>query len=179
MSLHAFVDESIRGRRYVICAVLIPVSSLGPARRALRHLRAPGQRRIHFARESDERRRAALGSIAALDVDPVVYFTDNRDQVAARARILAAMVADLRSVGVTRVVIESRDRQDDRDRSVLFEAIGHHPAPLFAYAHRRATDEPLLWIADAIAWAWGRGGTWRTRLDHLGMLPRVAEVKTR
>ena len=162
----------------MICAVLIPISSLGPARRALRHLRAPGQRRIHFATESNERRRAALGAMAAIDAAPVVFFADNRDQVAARARILPEMVADLRSVGVNRIVIESRERQDGRDRSVLFEAVGHHPTPPLTYVHRRATDEPLLWIADAIAWAWGRGGTWRTQLAHLGMLPRVTEVKT-
>ena len=179
MSLHAFVDESIRGQRYVICAVLIPVGSLGSARRALRHLRAPRQRRIHFATESNERRRAALGAMAALEPTPVVFFADNRDQVAARARILAAMVAYLQIVGVTRVVIESRERQDDRDRSVLFETLGRHPAPPLTYVHRRAADEPLLWIADAIAWAWGRGGTWRTQLAHLGILPRVTKVKTR
>jgi hypothetical protein len=54
--VHAYADESAR-RRYLIAAVLIDTSDLDPTRKVLRALRKPGQRRVHFSKESDPRRR--------------------------------------------------------------------------------------------------------------------------
>lgn len=54
-------------------------------------------------------------------------------------------------------------------RPALATASGctHSPAPV----------EPLLWIADAVAWAWGRGGRWRVQATELSLLAAVKEVQ--
>ncbi len=95
MTHHAFIDESARGRKYLICAATILPTDLGTARRGLRSLRATGQRRIHFATESDQRRRSLLKEMSTLDTASVIYIADHRNQVAARAAVVASAVIHL------------------------------------------------------------------------------------
>jgi hypothetical protein len=33
------------------------------------------------------------------------------------------------------------------------------------FDHRPSRGEPLLWAADAVAWAVGAGGDWKRRID--------------
>ncbi len=40
------------------------------------------------------------------------------------------------------------------------------------YEHYAAPQDPALWIADAIAWSYSAGGTWRTRLRPILDLER-------
>ena len=35
------------------------------------------------------------------------------------------------------------------------------------YDHMKPAEEPLLWIADAVAWAYGAAGDWRRRADPM------------
>jgi len=56
---HIFVDET-KDRGYLIAASVVLPRDLQPARAALRALLLPGQRRIHFTKEKDPRRRAIL-----------------------------------------------------------------------------------------------------------------------
>ena len=35
------------------------------------------------------------------------------------------------------------------------------------YGHMRPSEEPLLWVADAVAWAYGVGQTWRRRVGGI------------
>lgn len=177
MSKHAFVDESVRNELYIMCAALVPTVALDAARRTLRSLRARGQRRIHFVTESDRRRRALLRAISELDCSSIVYVARHRDQVAARAALLATMLPELQSSGVSRLVLESRQGQDERDRSVIYRAVGSQRESAFRYTHNPASAEPLLWIADAVAWAWGRGGRWRARAAELNLFAAVKEVQ--
>lgn len=32
------------------------------------------------------------------------------------------------------------------------------------YEHMRPHEEPILWVSDAVAWAYGAGGDWRRRV---------------
>ncbi len=127
MSRHAFIDESTRGRNYLICAATISPADLHAARRALTTMRAPGQRRIHFATESDQRRRSLLKEMSTLETTSVVYVANHRDQVAARAAIVATAVVQLRQAGVSRLVLEARQGQDEQDRAVIYRALGPRP----------------------------------------------------
>jgi hypothetical protein len=63
-------------------------------------------------------------------------------------------------------VFESGGRGDRRDRQgvhLVLEALDVHGQMI--YEHLRPFEEPLLWIPDAIAWAWGAGGDWRRRIS--------------
>lgn len=177
MIRHAFVDESVRGELYIMCPVLIATDQLDEARTTLRALRMPGQRRIHFATESDGRRRTLLRAMSRLNTSPVIYIARHCNQVAARAAILATMVPQLRSADVRHVVLESRQEQDQRDRSSIHRAVGSDPTPPFSYDHYPARGEPLLWVSDAVAWAWGRGGRWRAMVVDLNLRAAVTEVE--
>lgn len=170
MKRHAFVDESVRGSSYYMCVTLISSDMVAMTRRRLGSLKLPGQRRIHFAAESDRRRRALLREIAVLKTASVIYRADNRDQITARSAIIKRMLSDLCKAGVDRLVLESRKGQDGRDRSTIHRVSRTTPKPIPAYTHLNPVSEPMLWIPDAVAWAWGRGGRWKTILHELELV---------
>ncbi len=175
MSDHAFVDESTRGGRYLICVVTCPAGDLQRARTGLRALLLPGQRRLHFATESNRRRREILSGVAQLGTRSVVYVAKHHDHRAARATILSKVAADLQVQGVRDLTLESREGQDHHDRAAIFRSLGR--ASSLYYRHARPTDEPLLWVPDSVAWAFGRGGEWLRRLDQLDLVADVVRVE--
>jgi hypothetical protein len=76
------------------------------------------------------------------------------------------MVRDLVESRAHRLVLDSRSRaQDKQDEGVVRQALGTHPRQAgLRYEHVDSQFEPLLWMADVIAWAHGRGGPWRQRV---------------
>lgn len=69
-------------------------------------------------------------------------------------------------LGVDRLIVESAVGQDEHDRAVLFDAVRKAGVEdRFSYAHVAPKTEPLLWLPDAIAWAWGAGKDWRRRVE--------------
>ncbi len=165
--MHAFVDESGRPGRYLMCVVLVAPAHLAEVRQALIALRMPGQRRLHFKPEGDRRRRLILDRIAALPIRANVYQRPGQP-VQARTVCLRAMTADLLRVGVTRLVIEPVDGLERRDQSTLINEMQRLKRPNgLVHEHVAAHLEPNLWMADAIAWTYGAGGDWRRRIWQL------------
>lgn len=164
--MHAFVDESYRNR-YVLACVVVAPENLRATRAELRRMLLPGQRRLHFHHESPRRRRELLGRLAKLDVTARVYELRARERTA-RPALLALLVNDLDSLGVTQLVFESRQGLDHLDRQVIAAAQrqGHAPATM-SYEHKLPHEEPLLWLPDAVAWAVGAGNPWRERLHPI------------
>jgi hypothetical protein len=166
----AFVDESIRGQRYLLGCVLVEARSLASTRLELNGL-TEARRRIHFHSESPKRRREILAAIAEMPVSTVVFIAKSKQGVRegdARAACLADLVRTLQVSGVQRLVIESR--QDDRaDVAVIERARTREPRLVFE--HRRPSDDPMLWIADAVTWAVGAGREWRDLIE-----PVLADV---
>ncbi|MHB1987936.1 MAG: hypothetical protein ACYCSF_08125 [Acidimicrobiales bacterium] len=158
-----FVDESIRGD-YHLCAAVVADGDLGSTRTAMRQLLATGQRRLHFVDESPGRRRVIASRIARLPLRATVYSCATTADKKPRATVMRALVADLPGSAL-RLVLESRGDRDSEDKQLLIELQkrGELPAHL-TYDHLRAWEEPLLWVADAVAWCWGR----RECLDILG-----------
>jgi hypothetical protein len=77
---------------------------------------------------------------------------------------LAAIVQSLQEQDLPRLTIEIR--QDDRDdRRTIAKSRWSEPPLVFD--HRRGAREPLLWIADAVAWAYGAGGRWLPLVEPL------------
>lgn len=165
MPAHAFVDESSRGG-YLLCAVVLLPADLTSARRTLRGLCKPGQRRIHMKHESDGRRREILSVVAKLEVETRIYRAklDGRSERRTRDECFRAMVPELiEDLGVSRMVIESCD-QDRQDNQVIREMVVKGQAEeRFSYLHSAPACEPLLWLPDIVAWAVGRGGDWKRR----------------
>lgn len=169
MSAHAFVDETTRGGYYLAAAVVLP-GDLAQARKAVSSLVLAGQRRIHFNKESDRRRREILSTITTLKAAVVLYDASryNSNTKAARRACLERLVWDLAARRVQRLVIEQDDSLVENDRRVLYRSVRFAGcADTLTYVHHRAYEECLLAIPDAVAWCWTRGGTWRTAVEPI------------
>lgn len=170
----AFVDESVRGQRYLMGCVLIEARDLPTTRSAIGALPTRG-RRLHFNNEDDAQRRILLAAIAELPVQAFVVVCHRRHGVSeflAREACLAAIVAEAQSQRVGRLVIESR--QDDSDDARTITRV-RRPHPPLVFEHRTAQREPMLGLADGIAWAAGAGGNWRVLIDPL--VHRIVELR--
>ena len=173
----AFLDESVRRDSYIICETLVPQGALAKTRKDLPLLLQPGQLRTHFNNEKDRYRRKLLKAFSEMEISSVIYVVRHHDFQAARTAILQKVVSEVRESRVVRLVLESRADQDERDRADLVRALRTNPIPSFTYGHLPPSSEPLLWIPDAVAWSWGRGGEWRRRVDELGLVERVEKVE--
>jgi hypothetical protein len=163
--VHAFLDETKRDRYTVVVALIAP-SEVDAARKAMRGLAL--QRRVHFHKESDGRRRQIVTAISALDVRVDVYTCGAGDDRTARAAILEVAVAELAAVGVTRLVLETDSSVLTHDRRVLSAAVRTAGASdRLRYVHLPAHQEPLLWIPDAVAWCWTKNRNWRSLVERL------------
>jgi hypothetical protein len=133
----AFVDESIRGRRYLTACVLVEARNLSAVRRPAQALVLSG-RRLHFHNESAQRRRELLSAFAHMPVSAFVIVCSRRpgtSEFEARDRCLAAIVERLQAERVARLVIETR--HDDRDDHRTINRV-RAPRPELVYEHRLA-----------------------------------------
>lgn len=165
--IEAFVDESARPGHYLLACVTIHPGVVNPSRTTLRAMLWGGERRIHLVNESPQRKRSILAGIASLDVRASVYRTPGRSD-RTRPKLIEAMVADLVDRDLRRLVFESRAHLDSYDRRDLrrLRRAGLVPETLL-YDHMRPHEEPLLWVADAVAWAVGAGGGWEKRISAI------------
>lgn len=162
------VDES-KAKGYLLVAACVLPADVVAARKQLRELIMPRQSRVHMKTESAPRRREILTALERLEVQATIYRAgaSYRTDIARRRACLERLVGDIAGT-CERLVLESDETQDQRDRRDLIELIraaGCHGT--LSYDHLRATSEPLLAIPDAVAWAWARGGDWRRRVTPL------------
>ena len=162
----AFVDESIRGQRYLLGCLLIEARHLMPVRRAVAGLVPPGKR-LHLHEELDSTRRRALELFATLPVTVDIVVCHRQHGVSefeARDRCLATVERRLQSDAVPALTIESR--QDDRDDRRTIARV-RQPEPVLVFDHVDGRGEPLMWVVDAVAWAYGAGGKWAPLVSGL------------
>jgi hypothetical protein len=165
----AYSDESERASLMLVGVLLLPAADVPAARRDLRGLLLPGQRRVHTANESPRRRRLLLDVVARLRGEAIVFMIRRPvglDRVAARHLLLVATAGLLADRNVTSWVLDGQDpAQAARDRRSIAGVLGEsHP---LVYDHRAGYEEPLLWAIDALVWAVGAGGEWLRRVDEL------------
>jgi hypothetical protein len=172
---HAFVDESIRNG-YLMSAAVIATGDLAAGRGKLRELCKPGQRRIHMKDENDSRRREILATLSGLSLQVHLYRASvtGRPIRDSRDRCLRALIPALLEMQVDRLVIESCG-QDHRDNQVIQPITQQLAAGgRFTWLHLAPSADPLLWAADAAAWAFGKGGDWRRRVE--GIVAQVTDL---
>lgn len=164
--MHAFIDES-KTREYVFGVVFVAPDRVHEVRKSVRTLLWGGQSRIHFVSESHRRRKDLLSVFLTLPVRPAVIFVEGEsDPAVARSKCLSALIGIYGSQ-VSRWVFEQEDASLSHDRAALNRALRQGAmAEGTSYAHARPSTEPCLWIADAVAWSWSRGGEYRRRLQQ-------------
>ncbi|WP_037317976.1 hypothetical protein [Amycolatopsis orientalis] len=173
MTSHVFVDESKEGG-YLVTAAALFSGDLASARRAMRSLVLPGQRRLHFTHESDGRRKRILDAITELGPKVTIYDASAHHRRRQREACLDALVENLASIGTRMLVLESDESIVELDRKTLYRSVRRHGChEILEYRHLRAFEEPLLAVPDALAWCWQRGGHWKTRVREM-----VEEIRT-
>ncbi|MFD7654184.1 hypothetical protein ACFV4N_09425 [Actinosynnema sp. NPDC059797] len=161
----AFLDESRRGPTYLVAVVIALPRDLHRVRTALRAKVKPGQRRLHFCKESNPRRKEIVALLHELGVHAQVFGCEHPNDRVARQLCLAAAGRHLINISATRLVLESCAHQDAEDRHTLARIVRKdYDLP---YEHFRAYEDPMLWASDAIAWSYGMGGEWRRRVEGL------------
>jgi hypothetical protein len=172
---HAFVDEN-KSKGLLVCAAILDERAVVDARTTMRGLVHKGSRRVHMTRESPTHRKKVLAGVATLPVTIELYtarsFPPRRERDA-REHCLTRIAEDLPKLGCTRLTIELDESVAHRDRQVLFNATQHLAPTDLTYQLVPAATEPLLWVPDAIAWCWARGGDWKQVVT-----PLVAKVHT-
>jgi len=159
-----FVDES-KVRGYTMAAVACSQADASRARRELVALRMKGQTRLHFVRESDQRRRLILSTLARLGVQARLYRVEGLDVHRSRDLCLEGIVADVAALGVENIVLEADTTVIHHDLGTLQQAaFDAGVGAQLRYGHERAAAEPLLWAADAIVWSYTKGGDWLRRI---------------
>lgn len=160
----AYVDESARyhpdGSVYVVTAVIVRPDVAEAARSLLRQLLFPGQRRLHWREERPARRALVIDAVSRLNpvaitcaVRPVAPHRQER----ARARCLTRLLWELTEHRVTNLVLEARDEPlNNRDAHTIANARRAKQAPdAMAFTFGDPSNEPLLWLPDAVAGATG------------------------
>lgn len=163
---HVFVGET-KSRGLLLTAAAAPPSDLHTARKQLRSLVLPGQRRLHFTKEQDGRRKKILDVVCELAPVVTLYDGSAHPHHVQRGARLRALMTDLAAAGTRVLVLERDDSVAEVDSRVLYEQkrqLGCHD---LRFEHQHARSEPLLAIPDAIAWCWQRGGPWKDRVREL------------
>jgi hypothetical protein len=178
VSLQAFVDESRRNDRYLLAVAIIHPKDLTRLRKLLRSLLLPGQKEVHFHNEKTDRRKIVLSRLVGCG--PLVHVYQRTCTVGeerARQDCVVALVIDLVALETIRLVLDSRQERDLHDHQTIKAVLRKYPTrPPLSYEHMVSSQDPLLWIADVVAWCYGAGGEWRRRVAPL--VARVTDLDT-
>ena len=167
MALHAFVDES-QGPPYRMAVVLVETADLRRVRAEVRRWRHAGAPRFHASRDGNRVRTAAMRSLQTLPVALVVVELARDAPSRGRRSVVVGTVARLTAErGVARLVFEDAEPERDRDALTVRRALGGAGRVVPRFEHAPPSGEPILWIADLVAWAFARGGKWRSRLPEI------------
>ncbi|MFI9410159.1 hypothetical protein [Nocardia gamkensis] len=164
-----YVDES-KGRPFLLVAAIVTPQQHSLATRTLRGLLMRGQHRVHMSKEKDRRRRHIASTLLRLGVTCEIFESDFKSDLDARAHCLLQLANRAVALKAQAIHIERDDSAIEFDRKQLQSVLS---STNLEYRHLRGRDDPLLWIADAVAWCWQRGGIWRHQIQ-----PIVSQVHT-
>jgi hypothetical protein len=103
-----------------------------------------------------------------LDVDAYVLLSDAKRHADGRRECLRQLAEVAATESHRRIVLERDESIERSDRRALYADLTRCGATdRVTYSHASAHEEPLLWVADAIAWSYAKGGEWRKRVGPM------------
>ncbi|MFE4467625.1 hypothetical protein ACFRFH_02310 [Leifsonia sp. NPDC056824] len=167
-----YVDECKAKGYYIAAAVVMPHDAAA-LDRTIRTLNRPGQRRIHFTKESDSSKRKLISEVLRLELTVVVYQVRGQPDRAARPLCIDALVDDLVTAECAHLILERDASLEKADRQMIAAALDRNGGYALRYEHTAPNDHALLWISDMVAWCCYKGGEWHRRVQ-----PMIADIKT-
>lgn len=102
----------------------------------------PRQRRLHFNKESDGRRKKIIDSLLEIAPQITIYDAANQPRQRQRDACMRLLVADAAIARVDTLVFERDDSVVDADRRLLFDEIRRLDYSGLRYLHLRGHEEP-------------------------------------
>jgi len=168
-----FIDES-KERDYIVVVAALADGDVSRMRTATSELRLRGQNRIHFVKESNQRRRKILKRFDELGARTHVFAARGLTDIDARQWCLESVVELAADIDARRIILETDDSIVATDRRTLYRSLdARGMRETVSYGHERATAEPLLWIPDAVAWSYAKGNEWKNLASPL--IERIVE----
>lgn len=182
----AFVDESMQQtgapeeRAYLLAAAVTETARCEEIRQTVRSLRHGREKRLHWYDQEPTRHTKIAETIGALGMAATVVIGTplHRRSERARRKCMESLLPRLESMGVDRVVLEARTpSQNVLDEQHLLGMRGRRLITRALWVEiARSVDEPLLWVPDAIAGAYGAARTTGQR-EWLDLIGRVEEIE--
>ena len=120
-----------------------------------------GQRSIHFKHESSRRKRIYVTEFLRLGFTAAVFRVKGVRGIQARGLSLKKLVAFARGNRINQIVLELDESAREHDERLLSNSVKLIQGKReMQWEHRQRHQEPLLWVADAVAWCLNRGGEW-------------------
>lgn len=166
---HWFIDETDKARGLTLAVVRIDARDVGRCRVAMSRLTKLPKRvgsPLHFKHELNSTRAEAFRVIGSLPVTAaLVTVPPEIRYVPARERAVRWIAQEAARHVPQRLVIEADDAAVANDRRWLRDELAGRSVE---YLHA-GKEEPLLWIADGIAWAYQRRNepSWLRMIEHL------------
>lgn len=162
---YLFIDES-KAKDFLLCVVEIDASDVKDATKVVRSVKKKGQSTVHFVKESNSRRRQILSVYSKLDVKIKMFVAKGLSEGVSRQKCLEALILGLEPRTKYRIILDIDQTNFQRDRGVFIDFLPKKSAlELISYQHEEPSRENLLWIPDAIAWSFARGGLWKQELE--------------
>ena len=151
----AYADESFRpGGRYLL-AIVVAEKPEGAARQILRAQEKRFKKRFHFNDLTAAQRSTAMSLIGGIESLRSQVFEHRlqpgEQRMDARAVVLAAAVIALQEQGVSNLLLDHFQGAEKIDGAVIRRAREQRRDATLHYAHAYYTAEPMLWVADAVA----------------------------
>jgi hypothetical protein len=162
-----FADETNRQGRYGIAVVIVCRCQVMIVSKVIQAAVRPGMRRSHFSKQRDPDRRMIVNQLVSEDIR-ALYTSACGRQTDARSECWTVLVPQLVRLRVVELTIERIEGGESRDRRDIRNALqGIGRGTELTYTHRDPAGEPMLWVADAVAWCAGAGSAWQTRISPI------------
>lgn len=165
--MQVYLDES-KSKNYLLVAVIVEPGIAKSIRSRMLKLRMPGQKHLHFVSERDSRRKFILSEIRRMEFRARAYSAVGYSQTRGRDECLNLLLDDIETLEASIITFEKDESAENSDRLLLHRGLHSRGlARKVEYRFMPKSAEPIIWIADAIAWSYARGGDFKRRVDPL------------
>jgi hypothetical protein len=153
-SVIAYIDES-KARNYIFVLHMVEAKNQRALRKLFTGELLAGQRSFHFRKENNRRRVRLIRLFHGAPCRVYVFKRKGKTQTSAR-NCLISKICDLAArLEISELVFEFDKMSFEQHTKLLNQIRARIP-----WDHRERHQEPLLWVADAVAWCVNRGGEW-------------------